>query len=477
MIPLRGEQDKQGPVGPFALVGGLLLLAIAPLPRGSDYFIALIPLEIISLAVLLMLGSRAALAVPRGAAAPLADHRLVASLLASPLLIALVQLTPLPADWWARLPGHARYVEALQAVGIPPGRWRPLSISPDATAASLLAGIPLAAAFLLGYLASIRQFRLLMQIVVVVAFGQVLLGLLQASGGEHSPFYFGMMTFGSPIGSLGTRNEYANFLALALAGYAWLAYDTVRYSLRFQPGAPLGPGRFDIRHALALWVAGGLVLVIGLLISRSRAGVALGFAGATVAVCVATLRVFGWSRAWRLAVPAVVLVGLGAVSLVGLDAVTGRIAGDQLQASAGFRLELWRSSWDTALAFLPFGSGWGTYDMAYRPFQPATIVGYAKHAHMDYLQMLVEGGVVFIVFAACFAWLAARRGAALVADARRARTLDRDSMLAAMCGIGLLGFLLHAAVDFPMRVPANAVLAALVAGAFLRPLGLAGRRT
>ena len=42
--------------------------------------------------------------------------------------------------------------------------------------------------------------------------------------------------------------------------------------------------------------------------------------------------------------------------------------------------------------------------------------------------------------------------------------------LALMSGIGLLGFLLHAGVDFPMRVPANAILACLLAGAFLRPL-------
>jgi hypothetical protein len=56
------------------------------------------------------------------------------------------------------------------------------------------------------------------------------------------------------------------------------------------------------------------------------------------------------------------------------------------------------------------------------------------------------------------------------------RTLDRESMMAALCGIGLAGFLAHSMVDFPMRVPGNAILAALMAGAFLRPLSPEARR-
>ena len=42
--------------------------------------------------------------------------------------------------------------------------------------------------------------------------------------------------------------------------------------------------------------------------------------------------------------------------------------------------------------------------------------------------------------------------------------------LAALCGLGLLGFLLHSLVDFNMHIPANAIMASLLAGVFLRPL-------
>jgi O-antigen ligase len=472
---VSGSTHESAGAGPAAVWSGAALLALAPLLRGGDYFVALIPIEIIALAVLVALAARAAFVPATAARAGSLDPWLLA-LLAGPLVIGIVQLAPLPAAWWDHLPGHARYAEALRAIGAPAASWRPLSLSPDATRASLLAAVPLAAAFLLGFLATVHQMRMLLRLVAVLAFAEVLLGLLQLSGGERSPFYFGFMTYGSPIGSLGTRNEYANLLAMALGAFIWLAYDAIRYTLRLQPGTPLRNGRFDDRHALAAWVTGGLVIVLGILISHSRAGAVFGLGAALLALAAAGLRVFGWSRGWRFALPIAAVLLLAAAMLVGPDALTARLSGDQLQQSAGFRGELWRTSWQAAWAYFPFGSGWGTYDIAYRPFQTPPIVGYPNHAHMDYLEMFLEGGALFVLVAVCFVVLAWRRALWLARQAWHERTLDREAMMAVLCGIALAGFLGHALVDFPMRVPANAILASLLAGAFLRPLEAAARR-
>lgn len=54
--------------------------------------------------------------------------------------------------------------------------------------------------------------------------------------------------------------------------------------------------------------------------------------------------------------------------------------------------------------------------------------------------------------------------------ALRERSLHSEGMAAALCGLGLLGLLLHSLVEFNMRIPANAILAALLGGVFLRPL-------
>lgn len=454
-----------GLLGPVALYGGLLLLLAAPLMRGGNRHIVLIPLEILGLFVLVALAVRRALR-PHQPAGPVHSRFALPFLLLAPAFLALAHLLPLPADLWSRMAGRAVYAEALQEIGIPAAAWRPLSISPDATAASLLAGIPVAAAFLMGFGASTSQLRVIMRLVVALAFAQVLLGLLQISGGLHSPLYFGLMTYGAPVGTFANRNHYANYLAMALVAYIWLAYEAHRHARnRHQPHS------FGTPQRAGAWVAGGLVLVLGILMSRSRGGAVFGLSAAVVAFGVVSLRLGGWSRGLRFAVPTALVLVTASAILIGFEAVTERISSDQLASSAGFRGALARTSLDAAIAFWPWGSGWGTYDLAYQRFQPPTLPGYANHAHMDYVEMLLEGGIFFVALAAAVLWLVVRRAHLLLKHAVRERRVGADSMAATLCGVGLLGLLLHSLVEFNLRIPANAILGALLAGVFLRPLG------
>ncbi len=445
------------------------MLAAAGL-SGTDRYLALIGFEALSLILLFSLALRRAIYRP----SVLPEQKMPKALwfvMLSPLLFALIQLAPIPAALWAGMPGHAIYADTLKAVGVSPDSWRALSVSPDATRASLLATIPLAALFLSGFLGTIQQLRVLVRVVAATAFAQIALGLLQISGGEHSPFFFGITTsYGAPIGTMGNRNLYANFLAMALAAYLWLAYDAVRYTMRLQPGAPMRSGTFDNRHAIGAWIGGGLVLVLGILMSRSRGATLFGLSAAFLGLSMAGLRVFGWARGWRFALPVALLLVVTSGWLVGFDNVASRVTAEQLSSSAGFRAELARTSLEGAWAFFPWGSGWGTYAMAYPRFQPDRIAGYANHAHMDYIEMLFEGGLPFLVVGGCVAWLFVRRAVLLLLSAWNKRTLSREAMTAALCGMGLLGFMLHALVDFNMRIFPNALVACLLAGAYLRPL-------
>jgi hypothetical protein len=456
---------KTGLMGPVVLSIGMVLLLAAPMMRGGNRYVALIPLEFLGLAVMLGLVMRWAMVRPLFDTEPARGRLLVTLLVCSPALLALVQLAPLPAQLWVRLPGHELYIDTLKAIGVSADTMRPMSLVPSATRAALLAGIPIAAALLLGYAASLSQLRMLMRAVVVLAFAEVLLGLLQTAGGLYSPLFFGVLTFGVPVGTFANRNHFANYLAMALAAYLWLAYESVRVRR-----VERSPRSFSTRHLVSLWAVGGLVLVLGILLSRSRGGALFGLTSAALALAAVSLRVNGWSRGLRFAVPLFAVLMIGAGALIGFDAVTSRLSADQLASSAGFRSELARTSLQGALAFWPWGSGWGTYDMVYPRFQPASLPGFANHAHMDYVEMLFEGGIFFVLFAAAFAWLAGERAWRLARTALHDRTLDRDAMAAALCGLGLLGLLLHSLVDFNLRIPANAILGALLAGAYLRPL-------
>jgi hypothetical protein len=313
-------------------------------------------------------------------------------------------------------------------------------------------------------------------VVVAVAFLQVVLGLLQASGGQYSPLFFGVMTYGPPVGTFANRNHFANYLAMALAGYIWLAYEATHGSARSRASRARLPGTWTSRHVVAVWTAGGLVLVLGILLSRSRGAVLFGLSMAGVALAVAAFRLLGWSRGWRFATVLGVALVFAAAAIVGFDEVTSRMSAEQLIGSASFRGQLASTSLTGAWAFWPWGSGWGTYEFAYQRFQPPTLPVYPNHAHQDYVEMLFEGGIFFVAIAAGFLWLAARRAWLLYRIAREQGKLHSEAMAATLCGLGLLGLLLHSLVEFNMRIPANAILGALLAGAFLRPLSKRRRR-
>jgi O-antigen ligase len=448
-------------VNRLAFVSCLLLLCAGPLIRGGNRFIALVPLEWLALLVLLALAP-AAFETTRRAA------RQVIGMASMAAVLAIVQLTPLPESLWAALPGHGQYLDALVAAGSGAGGWRTLSVSPDATAASLLALLPPLAGFMAAALCSLDQLRWLLRLVCLTGVLQVVVGLLQLGSSDLSFWYFGQMSYGTPIGTFANRNLFANYVAMTLACYLWLWYDAWRTAARnFGHRTRTGPNSWQ---RSALWAAGALVLVVGVLMARSRGGALFGLSVVILAALAVGVRVQGFTRGWRIALAVAAVFAVGAVTLIGVDVVGSRLTAEQVSSSANFRAELARTALHGALAFLPFGSGWGTFAMVYPRFQPPSITGFANHAHNDYVELLFEGGVLFVIPAIAFAGLCIRRAWKLMRAAQRGAALDREAMAAVICGLGLLGLLLHACIDFPLRIPANATLGALLAGIYLRPL-------
>jgi len=468
VIPWRntGETaEDTGPVGPVAVLALLLLVGASPLMRGGNRHVALIVLEGIALAVLVALlagswratGARFSI---RGA--------LLVLLLTSPAWLAVVYLVPVPVSLWSALPGRGDYASALASAGIAAGDWLPLSLVPDVTASSLFAGIPLAAAFLAGFWMRLPQVQFVLKVFVAIAFVQVGMGLLQMAGGAQSSLYFGGIG-GRPFGTFANPNHFANYLAMALAVYVWLAWTRLTQARQHVPmfeerGISLRTRR------IALWTAGGVLLTIGILMSRSRGAM---LAGLPAALCALAVAVMGGARSTRAMRTTLILTGvamLAAMSMVGFDFILSRFDLRTFSGDAGFRTHLAQTTLEGAWQLWPIGAGWGTFPSVYPRFQPASLLGTANQAHQDFAQLLFEGGLFAVVLMAAFAWLAIARTVLLVRAAARRKRLRREEMVSALCGLGLLGFLLHSLVEFNMHIPANAIMASLLAGVFLRPL-------
>ena len=456
--------SKPTPVGfgvsPAAFRVFLGLLIVSPLMRGGNRHVALVLLEALAIAFI-------AFSITSG---PAARDRpklgwVLQILLFAPVWLGLIYLLPLPVEI-ANTDARTLYAEILTAAAIPMPDWRPLSLVPDATLVSLLSGTLLVASFLAGYGMNPEQLRKAFLIFLMVAFAQVIFGLLQASGGQASSLYFGGRG-GRPFGTFANPNHFANYLAMALVVLILLSFQTLSRRREWREG----PRRTRPAATVMLWAGGAVFLLVGILMSRSRAGtlVALG-SGAAAFLLALALGSRSRRKSWRsTALLATIALSTG-IALVGADLLLSRFDLDRLQGDIPYRSIQAATTLEGAAQFWPWGAGWGTYYSVYPRFQPANLVGIADYAHHDYAQMLFEGGIfaAMILFASAF--VLAKRATQLVRAGLKERKLSRDQMTSAICGIGLLGFLLHSFAEFNMHIPANAIVAALLAGAFLRPL-------
>ncbi len=226
---------------------------------------------------------------------------------------------------------------------------------------------------------------------------------------------------------------------------------------------------FEVLHdPTALWVSAGLALMLAsVAFSLSRGGlIALAIAGVVTLV----LRAARSSRPgrWGGTVLATALA-LGLLAWLGTGPLAARLStlweGDALQDG---RSGLWADVLPIAKDFPLAGTGYGSFqhvEPVYRT-TPALKEFVVEHAHNDYLEALVEGGVIrlglslaIIVFVYRLGWRALRR--------------YRGQPTAGLVLGALFGFtavMVHSFVDFGLHVPAIAALTA-VGAAHVAALG------
>lgn len=469
---VRHWQPEEAPgdapaVTPIAFGALLVLLVTSPLMRGGNRHVALMLLEAAALAFLAFMAATA-----RWNRKLSPREWILALVLLSPAWLTVVYLLPvIPSTIWNAMGGRAVYAEMLTKVGIAQGEWLALSLVPDATLVSLVSGWLLVAAFIGGYLTNVAQLRTALTVFLAVAFAQIAFGLLQASGGQSSSLYFGGIG-GRPFGTFANPNHFANYLAMASVAYILLAWHALTRPRKWRDAA----AKTSRVGMLMLVGAGAVFLLVGILMSRSRAGALTGFASAAAAVILALgLGTRSRRKSWRSTALLASIAIVAGIALVGTDLLLVRFDLERLERDLPLRAIQAKTTFEGAAQFWPWGSGWGTYYSVYPRFQPANLVGIADYAHHDYAQMLFEGGIFAVVLMFTVGGLLATRALELVRSAMNNRKLNREEMTAAICGIGLLGFLVHSLGEFNMHIPANAIIASLLAGAFLRPLNVTPR--
>ena len=361
-------------------------------------------------------------------------------LIALALVLAAIQLVPLPISIWASLAGRGPFLEGFRLLGITPGTM-PLSLAPYDSLATLLALLPP-----LGMLAAMiglrgYSVRWLAAALIAGTVAGVLLGILQVTSANPpaSPWYlYRQSNFGVATGFFANSNHMASLLLVSIPFIAAL-------------GATVRERAKDVRlksAALAL-VGGGLVVVVlGLILNGSLAGYGLG-----LPVVLASLLMLSGAQT-RLAQGGIVAVAFA--SLVALALLWTSPVSRGAATSVSSRQAILVNSLGLVHEYGPVGSGLGTFEQVYRLSEdPATVDRYyVNHAHNDYLELAVETGLPGVILMLMFlawwgnsVWRMARSPAA-----------DHFAMAAAIASAAIL---LHSAVDYPLRTAAMSAVFAM----------------
>ena len=382
---------------------------------------------LVQLASLPLLGVAMAALFSRPVAPP-AGWPLV--LAASPVILVLVHLIPLPPALWTQLPGRQFVVEAFELADVPL-RWMPISLHPGATWRAFLPLLPPLALFLAVLCMGCAGRRSLSLLLVAFGLASVVLGLAQLMQGPDSALRpYAITNPGSSVGFFANRNHYAALLYSAVPfAAAWT------FALASDRARRLGA----VSCVLAL-----AALLLGLAMALSRAGIVLGLSGLMVSI----LFLGGvWTRKARLTV----LLAIGIAGLIGLYmAQPGVLGRFESAAVDDHRLDILGITLSAAKHFLPVGSGFGTFPAIYLMYDrpDALLTAYVNHAHNDWAELWLEGGWPFALAAAGFVlWFAK----ASLADGGGVPLsgLDRALRRAGAIAVGLM--LLHSLVDYPLR--------------------------
>jgi len=193
----------------------------------------------------------------------------------------------------------------------------------------------------------------------------------------------------------------------------------------------------------------------GVVLSFSRAGLAVAIAGTVVLLSLLSQR-------RRLAALVALLVLLPTVGLLWKEV---RAPGERFVttsddlSSLGQRLPVWQATLTAMPDYWLLGSGLGTYGSVFLFYRHPETKKRWDHAHNDWIESTLEGG---ILTTACLIWILFS-----VVRALYRSTVESGSKasLAAASIAAILAIAIHSCVDFSLRIPAVALTAAFVIGA------------
>lgn len=384
-------------------------------------------------------------------------EQLALLLIAAMVALAALQLVPLPFGIFASLPGRDYAAKIFSLANIPP-QTMPMTLSPEATRGAILALMPPIAIFLAAMSSEHRVRWMMASVVLIGSVANIFLGLAQRFEGAKSGLYLYEITnYGWATGFFSNRNNFAMLLCVAIP-LTWALTQRVIRMRAMRPAAAMAAGGVMM-----------IIILMGLAASESRSGILLGM----LALMLSALMVFmtsresggsgGRGKRTRMSLLAI----LGGAFILGEFGMTGILRIVDSDPLSDFRSQMREVTLRAATDYFPVGSGFGTFRAVYGMHEtPATMISaYVNHAHNDWLELWLEGGLPAAALMACFLALF------LFQTVRvwNPRGAYAEHVLPRAASIVALVLMLHSLVEFPLRMPALACIFAAMLATLVAP--------
>jgi O-antigen ligase len=370
-------------------------------------------------------------------------------------LWATIQLIPLPTAFIQSVSPHIAQYNI--------GRdWQTISLDHKATLYQIQKSMIYGLFFVMTLVLvnTIKRLEFLLQLIIISGVLQAFYGVLVATGGQGFDILHIRDLFGYNRSASGTyinRNHFAGYLEMCLAVGVGLLVSHILANKRKFAGwravtreflISLFSGKARLRIFLAL-------MVVALVLSHSRMGNTAFFAslGASAILGLWLYRKSTNATSLVILFSSLILVDIFILGAwFGLEEVAKRLEGTTTETES--RFYVFQSSLTMIRDFWLTGSGAGTYYTVFPYYRTNQVYGFYDHVHNDFMELLIEYGVIGSTFFAMIVLYCFIRS--VQAQSLRYTAMLRGAGFAAMMGI--LSLMIHSGADFNLQIPANAVL-------------------
>ena len=197
----------------------------------------------------------------------------------------------------------------------------------------------------------------------------------------------------------------------------------------------------------------GIAMAIALFFTLSRGGIISFFAG----LFVFSAFIFTRDMSRMKLLPIFLFVFVLAVYLLffGISPIIEKFI--HSETSTQSRFIAWQGTLSAFRDYPVFGTGFGTFQHIFKAYQPESLRLYWTHAHNDYLELLLELGIVGMVIVGLFFIVIFR-------TIMKIQWRGREVYLGAALFASMTTIAIHSLVDFNLHIPSNAMLFSLILG-------------